>query len=53
MFRKRYLKELTGAKPSAAVDKLHQLASAKSQHQQPRANGRFLRFDIISSPTYP
>ena len=29
MFRKRYLKELTGAKPSAAVDKLHQLAKGK------------------------
>ena len=29
MFRKRYLKELTGAEPSAAVDKLHHLAKAK------------------------
>ncbi len=29
MFRKRYLKELAGAKPSAAVDKLHHLAKGK------------------------
>jgi uncharacterized protein YeaO (DUF488 family) len=29
MFRKRYLKELVGDKPSAAVEKLHHLAETK------------------------
>jgi uncharacterized protein YeaO (DUF488 family) len=31
MFRKRYLKELAGAKASAAVEKLHALAEGKRQ----------------------
>ena len=31
MFRKRYLKELTGEKASAAVEKLHHLAEGKRQ----------------------
>jgi uncharacterized protein YeaO (DUF488 family) len=51
LFRKRYLKELTGPKATAAVEKLHDLAEGKKTWRKERRTSPFCTHPATRSAT--